>query len=159
MVCDDQRMFDLALVKAKDEDCAELCENGIPWELLSSDMDVEDPDAALIISIALNKKNETAMKTGHTEIMRTLVSLCKPSPGTCEVPFDPVRNRMLELYGPLVDHPDFCKAFQLVLDAGGQDSPHMKDLAMFISIHVNQQIRKMRWETYGALEWGVGSQN
>ena len=44
-------MFDLALVKAKDEDFAELCENGISWELLSSDMDVEDPDAALIISI------------------------------------------------------------------------------------------------------------
>ena len=93
MVCDDQRMFDLALVKAKDEYFAQLCEKDIPWELLSSDMDVEDPDAALIISIALNKKNETAMKTGHTEIMSTLVSLCKPSPGTCEVPFDPAWDK------------------------------------------------------------------
>ena len=86
-------------------------------------MDVEDPDAALVISIALIKKNETAMKTGHTEIMNTLVSLCKPSPGSCEVPFEPVRERMVELYGIAVDHPDFFKAFQLVLDAGGHDSP------------------------------------
>ena len=93
VICDDQGMFSLALVKAKDEDFAQLCENGISWELLSSDMDVEDPDAALIISIALNKKNETAMKTGHTDIMSTLVSLCKPSPGTCEVPFDPAWDK------------------------------------------------------------------
>ena len=42
MVCDDQRMFDLALVKAKDEYFAELCENGVPWELLSSDMDEQE---------------------------------------------------------------------------------------------------------------------
>ena len=86
-------------------------------------MDVEEPEAALAISIALNKKNEASMKAAHTEIMTTLVSLCKPSPGSREVPLEPARERMVELYGAAVDHPDFYKAFQLVLDAGGHDSP------------------------------------
>ena len=31
----------------------------------------------------------------------------------------------------------------------------MKDLHVFISIHVNQKIRKMWWESYGAVDWGV----
>ena len=123
VICDDQGMFNLALVKAKDEELGDLCEKGITWEMLSPDMDVEEPEAALVISIALNKKNEASMKTAHTEIMNTLVSLCKPSPNSREVPFEPVRERMVELYGAAVDHPDFCKAFQLVLDAGGHDSP------------------------------------
>ena len=91
--------------------------------MLSPYMDVEEPEAALVISIALNKNNDASMQTAHTYIMTTLVSLCKPSPGSCEVPFEPVRERMVELYGAAVDHPDFCNAFQLVLDAGGHESP------------------------------------
>ena len=123
VICDDQGMLSLALVKAKDEEWHALCEKGITWEMLSPDMDVEEPEAALVISIALNKKNEASMMTAHTEIMTTLVSFCKPSPNSREVPFEPVRERMVELYGAAVDHPDFCKAFQVVLDAGGHDSP------------------------------------
>ena len=155
VICDDQGMFNLALVKAKDAEWGDLCEKGITWEMLSPDMDVEEPEAALVISIALNKKNEASMKTAHTEIMTTLVSLCKPSPGSREVPFEPVRERMVELYGAAVDHPDFCKAFQLVLDAGGHDSPHMKDLQSFINAHVNPRLRKMRWEAYAVAEYPV----
>ena len=155
VICDDQGMFNLALVKAKDEEWGDLCEKGITWEMLSPDMDVEEPEAALVISIALNKKNEASMKTAHTEIMTTLVSLCKPSPGSMAVPFEPVRERMVELYGAAVDHPDFCKAFQLVLDAGGHDSPHMKDLQSFINAHVNPRLRKMRWEAYAVAEYPV----
>ena len=155
VICDEQGMFNLALVKAKDEEWGELCEKGITWEMLSADMDVEEPEAALIISIALNKKNEASMKTAHTEIMKTLVSLCKPSPGSCEVPFEPIRGRMVELYGPAVDHPDFRKAFQLVLDAGGHDSPHMKDLQSFSKVFVNAKLRKMRWEAYLVAEYPV----
>ena len=121
VISDDQGMLSLALVKAKDAEWGDLCEKGITWEMLSPDMDVEEPEAALIISISLNKKNEASMKTAHTEIMTTLVGLCKPSPGSLEVPFEPVRERMVELYGAAVDHPDFHKAFQLVLDACGHD--------------------------------------
>ena len=61
-------------------------------------MDIEQPDAALIISIALNKKNEVAMKTGHLEIMSALQSLCKPNPQG-EVPYEPVKEKMIDLYG------------------------------------------------------------
>ena len=81
-------------------------------------MDEEEPDAAQIISIALNKKNEVAMKTGHLEIMATLVRLCEPEPDG-SVPYEPVRDKLIDLYGAAVDHPDFVHAFKLVIDAGG----------------------------------------
>ena len=118
---------------------------------MAAQMDIEEPEAALTISIALNKKNEAAMETGHTEIMKTLVSLCKPSPGSLQstvVEFEPIRNKMLDLYGHSVDHPDFFKAFQLVLDAGGAESPHMADLQDFTGVFVNPKMRKLRFETY-----------
>ena len=94
------------------------------------------------------------METGHTEVMQTLVSLCRPSPGSYPstvVEFEPIRSKMLDLYGASVGHPDFYKAFQLVLDAGGADSPHMLDLQEFQGVLVNPKIRKLRFETYGVV--------
>ena len=127
-------------------------EKGIGWELLVPEMDDEEPDAALVISIVVNKKSEAAMATAHTEVMKTLMGLCKPDPdGDRTVLFEPVRDRMIDLYGSVVDHPDFHHAFRLVLDSGGGDSPHMKDLGDFTSVHVNPKMRKLRFGTYAAV--------
>ena len=126
-------------LRVHDTEWANLCEKGISWEMLSHRMDIEDPEAALIISVALNKKNEASMKTSHTEIMNTLVGLCKPSPDG-KVPFEPLREKMIELYGAAVDHPDFHNAFRVVMAAGGADSPHMKDLHEFTKVYVNPKI-------------------
>ena len=145
--------YDLSALRRKDEAWAALIDTGVPWEVLASAMNIEEPDAALTISIALNKKNEAAMETAHTEIMRTLVGLCKPSPdydrSSAVAEFETIRNKMLDLYGATVDHPDFIKAFQLVVEAGGADSPHMSDLQDFTGVFVNPKMRKLRWETYG----------
>ena len=65
---------------------------GLEWEVLSWKMDMEEPGAAQIISIALNKNNAVAMKTGHLEIMTALVGLRVPSPNG-SVPFEPVRDK------------------------------------------------------------------
>ena len=126
-ILDNNRNYSLEKLRAHDDEWAQGCYSGLEWEVLSWKMDVEEPDAALIISIALNKKNEVAMKTGHLEIMPTLVALCEPSPGG-SVPFEPVRDKLIDLHGAAVDHPDFVHAFRLVIDAGGAGSVHMQDL-------------------------------
>ena len=110
-------------------------------------MDVEEPEAAMIISVSLNKKNEASMKTSHTEIMNTLVGLCAPSPNDVEgkVPFEPVREQMIECDGASVDHPDVYHAFRVVMDAGGHDSLHMADLHEFTKVYVNPKLRNIRF--------------
>ena len=70
--------------------------NGIRFEVLSGAIDIEDPEGAQVICIALNKKNETAMKTGHLEIMNTMESLCCPDPHG-QVPFEPVHAKLIEM--------------------------------------------------------------
>ena len=147
---DDQGNYDLERVRAHDGEWGRQCEGGLEWEVLSWRLDEEEPEAALAISIALNKKNETAMKTGHLEIMSTLVGLCKPDPQGC-VPFEPVRDKLIDLYGTEIDHPDFLHLFKVVCDAGGESSIHMKDLFSFTGVFVNPKIRKMRMEAYGVI--------
>ena len=152
MILDEKGCYDLERLRAHDASWSEHVEKGIGWELLVPEMDDEEPDAALVISIAQNKKNEACMSTAHTEVMKTLVGLCKPDPnGDRTVLFEPIRERMIDLYGAIVDHPDFHHAFRLVLDAGGCDSPHMKDMNDFTSVHVNQHFRKLRFETYAVV--------
>jgi len=141
--------YSIELLRASDAPWAELVEKGQHWEMLESAMDIEEPDAALVISIALNKRNEAAMSTAHTQIMRTLVGLCKPEPNG--VPFEPIRSKMVDYYGAAVDHPDFYQAFRLIMDAGGAGSPHMTDLHDFTSVHVNPAFRNLRFECYAAV--------
>ena len=144
---DENGNYSLGKLRVHDEQWAQDCFRGLEWEILSWRMDVEEPEAALIISIALNKKNEVAMKTGHLEIWSTLVALCKPS-ADGSVPFEPVRDKLIDLYGAAVDHPDFVHAFRLVCDAGGAGSVHMQDMENFTSVYVNPKLRKMRMEAY-----------
>ncbi len=99
--------YDMEELKKHDKPWFDLATAGIPWEMLSWEMEIDEPDAASIIAIALNKKNEAAMKTSHTEIMNCLGNLCNPSPDELNVPWEPVRDRMIELYGAAVDNPDF----------------------------------------------------
>ena len=140
----------MELVAKHDKAWSDLCFQGIPWEMLDPRIDSEEPDGALIISLALNKKNEAGMKTSHTEVMKTLVGLCKPGPQG-EVPFEPIRDKMIGYYGSAVDHPDFYHAFQLVLDAGGAQSPFMADMHEFTVVHVNPKLRKLRFEAYAVV--------
>ena len=92
---------------------------GTEWEILSASIDTEEPEAAHMLSQAFNRKNEAAFPTGHFEIMRTLVSLCTPKPGTSEVAYDPLKAKMVTLFGGAAEHPSFVAAFQLVVTAGG----------------------------------------
>ena len=79
-ILDKHGRYSMDLVKSHDKEWGGLCEKGIEWEMLSHRMDAEEPEAAMIISVALNKKNENSMNTSHLEIMNTLVGLCKPDP-------------------------------------------------------------------------------
>ena len=97
--------YSMAKLKYYDDAWAKDCHSGLEWEMLSWKMDVEEPDAALIISIALNKKNEAAMKTGHLEIMATLVKRCD-SDGTeiARRPYGVPRMGVLGQGFPLVSY-------------------------------------------------------
>ena len=72
------------------------------------------------------------MATGHLEIMRTLVGLCNPSPHGEVVPLEPVKEGLLERFGKGADHPNLIDCFHIVLSAGGQESPLIKEFSLSV---------------------------
>ena len=60
LILDKNGFYSMDLLKAHDTDWHELITVGLKWEMLSHKMDIEDPEAALVISVALNKKTKQA---------------------------------------------------------------------------------------------------
>ena len=128
LILDEHGNYSMIKLQGHDGAWYELCISGLKWEVLSWKMDVEEPDAALVISIALNKKNEAAMTTSSLEIWNTLVGLCKPDPTSGLTPYEPIRDKLIDLYGGAADSPHLFPMFRIILDAGGADSPHLQGL-------------------------------
>jgi len=63
-ILDHNGNYSLEKLRVHDDEWAQGCFRGLEWEVLSWKMDMEEPGAAQIISIALNKNNAVAMKNG-----------------------------------------------------------------------------------------------
>ena len=55
-ILDEDGNYSMALLEGHDKEWHSDILTGLEWEELAWDMDVEEPDAALVISVALNKK-------------------------------------------------------------------------------------------------------
>ena len=91
------------------------------------------------------------MKTGGLEIWNTLVGLCKPDPKTGLTSYQPIRDKLIDLYGGAADSPHLFPMFRVILDMGGAGSPHLQDLLDFTTVHVNPKLRKLREEAYSVV--------
>ena len=135
-------------LKKADEDWYNVIVGGTEWEILSSDMDKEEPNAAHIIALALNQNNQIAFSTAHLEILRTLKSLCNPDPKSMEVPFAPVKAQMLKSFGAVAEEPAYYHAFRLVLTSGGSASKTFDEFFKWASYFVDESKRMIRLDTY-----------
>ena len=108
-------MYSMSKLREVDKDWHSAILGGRRWEVLSSDMDIEEPEAAGIIALALS--NRAVFVQGHLEMMRTLQSLCRPDPRTLEIPWRTVKAAMLKTCGPFALYDACYNAFQLMVAA------------------------------------------
>ena len=124
---------------------------GTEWEILSSDMDKEEPNAAHTIALALNDKNKMAFATAHLEIMRTPQSFCKPEPTAMEIPWDRVRAQMYKTFGTGFSNEAYYNAFELMVTSGGANSESWNDFFKWAGYFVDESRRQIRLESYAIL--------
>ena len=147
-ILDENGNYSMDMLQGHDRDWWTDVQTGLDWEELSWKMEEEEPDAALVISVSLNKRNEAAMKTGHLEIFTAMTNLLNPDPTNGIVEYEPVRDQLIELYGPSVNDLDFVFVFRFAMSAGGKGSIWLERLRNFTTIFVNQKKRKMQMSVY-----------
>ena len=147
--CDDQGDLSRAAVAGNRNggELAELCTEGITCEILSWKMDLEEPTAAAIISQALNKSSQLALRT--TELTAVAVFkgeiIVQMSKNTSQrVAFETVRDRVQHQLDTAVDDPDLPAVFEFLISLGVGVNSYVDDFLDYASKFVDSKKRQLR---------------
>ena len=152
-LCDDKGRLSLAAVAehVNGKELAELIQEGLDAEVLSWQMDVEEPTAASVISHALNKGQELALRT--TEI--TAVAVLKGEIITQmsqevgqRVAFRTVQDRVRLQLDAAADDPDLPEVFDFLIALGVGVNSYVDDLLEFASTFVDSKKRQLRFGAF-----------
>ena len=106
-------------------------------------MNIEEPQACNIISLALNATNRLAMLPTEMEALSVLsgeiTSLVKSSAVADTISFKTVKERVRRELDLLVDDPDFVHAFRYVVDMGADGAQFLADLRDFTQRFVDHK--------------------
>ena len=141
--CDEQGRLCLTAVAATEngKELVEVINDGLDCEVLSWKMEVEEPGAASIISAALNKCSDFAMRTTEWSAFYTMRGqIIKASGNLAErVAFKSVVAAVhLELDSAAED-PDLSQLFDFLISLGVGKNTYVDDLADFQKIFVNSK--------------------
>jgi len=150
--CDDEGKLSLAAVAESEngKPLAELVEEGLDVEVLSWKMDVEEPDAASIISNALNMGNELALRTTEQTAISVLKGeiIYQATYNAQQVAFSTVQEKVRAQLEVAVDDPDLIQIFDFLINAGVGKNTYIDDLLQFCTIFVNSKFRQLRFAAF-----------
>ena len=134
------------------QEMQELLTEGIPCEVLSWKMDVEEPDAADLISAALNSPHQMAMRT--TEL--TAISVLKgeiiaQSKLSEEVAFQTVVERVRQRLQCAADDPDLPEVFDWLISTGVGNNGYIDQLLEWTGVFVDGRLRQLRFSAFAVI--------
>ena len=107
---------------------------GVDCEVLSWKMDQEEPTAASIISQALNKAHELALRTTELTALAVLKGEIIVQMGkdvSLRVAYQTVRDQVQVQLGSAADDPDLPEVFDFLIGAGVGQNTYVQDLLDF----------------------------
>ena len=151
--CDDKGHLCLTAVaeSPNGKELAETVTEGLDCEVLSWKMDLEEPTAASVISHALNKGHELALRTTELTAVAVLkgeiiVQLAKDVGQ--RVAFGTVRERVRAQLDSAADDPDLPELFDFLISAGVGKNSYVEDLLEFGGCFVDSKKRQLRFSAF-----------
>ena len=151
--CDDEGRLSLAAV-ADHPNAVELHEalrEGILVEVLSYKMDIEQPDAASIISQALNEAQELALSTTEQTAVSVLqgLAITEMSKDVGQrVAFQTIKDLARAHLGSAVDEVDFMELYDWILSMGVGKNIFIDEFLEFTSTFVDSKLRRLRFAAF-----------
>jgi hypothetical protein len=145
--------LDLALIKPVDAEYAQACVEGIRWEVLAYQVEVEQPNAITIMQSVLNVKSKVQMVEHEMQhLVRLSNILYKEGQVAKEISHVTAQKRLRDMGShEIADHPDFVNLMSLALDLGGPQSMYLQDVKKFHERFVNAKIRSVNLSVIAAL--------
>ena len=125
----------------------EALDEGLDCEVLAWEMGVEEPNAALVISIALNKGQEIALRTTELTAVAVLKGEIIVQAGkdlSQIVAFETVRERVRVQLDSAADDPDLPEVFDFLMSVGVGRNAYIDDLLEFAACFVDSNKSQLR---------------
>ena len=150
--CDEHGRLSVAEVSAHANclDLVDLVQRGMLFEVLSWKMDVEQPDAASIISHALNQPQTLAMHQTEQQAIEVLNGLAIPQNAHAAqaLAFSTVREKAREHLGHVVDDLEFVDLYEYCSNLGMGKTSFMQDLMQYMSAFVDPKKRRLKFSAF-----------
>ena len=114
----------------------------------------EEPTAASLISNALNKSQEAALRTSELTAVAVLtgaVTMQMEGSLSREVDYATIKDKLRNELDTYVDEPEFIELFQTVVDLGANTASFLPELMEFGSKFVNSKTRQLRLNAFTAI--------
>ena len=115
------------------------------FEILSGDMEVEEPEAADIIQSAQNMKNSIALIPHEMEAIRLTSTFCSASAAkAADITYASIQEKLAHSMSAVACDPDFVHVFKLVIQCGADSLGIIEFFCDFLSKFVDPRKRRMR---------------
>ena len=151
--CDDKGRLSLDALAGhpNGKQLKELLDEGADCEILSWKMDVEEPQAASLISQALNTGSEIALRTTELTAVAVLkgeIILQMTKDVSQRVAFNSVRDRVRQELNNAADDPDLPELFDFLISLGVGKNSYVEDMLEFAGCFVDSKKRQLRFSAF-----------
>ena len=139
---------------ANGKELAEILVDGVQTEMLSWKLDDEEPNAASLISHAMNQPQQMAMRTTELTAVAVLkgeiiVQLGKDL--SQRVAFQSVRDRVRAQLHTAADDPDLTEVFDFLISNGVGKNGYIDHLMEWTTCFVDSKKRQLRFSAFTAV--------
>ena len=154
--CDDDGRLSVAAVAAgaNGKELGEVMAEGVMVEVLSWKMDVEEPDAASIISQAMNQPQQLSMRTTEItaiNVMKGEIIVQMGKDVSQRVAFKTVRDRVRTQLHTAADDPDLQEVFDFLISIGVGKNTYTEDLLEWAARYVDSKRRQLRFAAFAGV--------
>ena len=154
--CDDEGRLDLAAVAEHPnaKEMQQVIQQGIPCEVLSWKMDMEEPEAASIISQALNSPASMAMRTTDLTAIAVLKGEIMFQLGrevSQKVAYKTVLDKVRVQLDNAADDEHLPEIFEFLISNGVASNSFISELLEWAGIFVDGKKRQLRFHAFGVI--------
>ena len=145
--CDSQGCLATLAVCERDPVLRKLLDHGMSMEVLSYKIYLEEPEACILISNAMNKAQKVALQTTELAAMASLtgeVTLALETAVSGRVCYETIKEKARPALDTFVDEPEFRELFDTILRLGAGKITYISDFIDWTSRYVNSKFRRLR---------------
>ena len=142
----------MAKLRSVDPPFARAAETGLLWDIMSSAIEVEEPDGCAIIQAAMNAKNCMFLMRDEMQALAALVQYTASSAvAERALSLDAARRKLKATCPKFATDPNFLELYRFVIDLGSGAASFLPDLRSFHECFVNPKVRRIRIIDFAAM--------